>query len=163
MRFRLVDRILGLDEGPRIRARKAVSFEEYRLSQVFGIADELPASLLVEAMLQAGQWLVMTASGFTRLALMVRITRIELPRPARRGEIVELDVHLRSCHDDSVLLDGRGTVDGVEVIRGAGCLATLAPLADFEDPADLRVLFDELAPGVTAVLHPGLTGSEVRA
>ena len=54
------------------------------------------------------------------------------------------------------MLEGRGTVDGYEVIRGEGCLATLAQLSDYENPADLRVLYSEIAPGVQAPVLPEL-------
>ena len=153
MRFRLVDKILSLQSGKLIETVKAVSFEEYQFARSMGIDDQWAPTLLVEAMLQSGNWLIIGSSDFTQLGLVVQIKKIEIMRPPTRGERVRFEVGISSLRSEAALLDGKGWIGDEQVIEGKGCIATLAPLADFEDPGDLRVLFEEIAPGVEAIPH----------
>ena len=156
MRFRLVDKILSLDSGRLIETVKAVSFEEYQLCKRFGIDDQWVPTLLVEAMLQSGNWLIIASSDFTQLGLVVQIKKIDIKRPPKQGERVRFEVGISSLRSEVALLDGRGWIGDEEIIQGIGCIATLAPLVDFEDPDDLRVVFSEIAPGVIQKPYPEL-------
>ena len=156
MRFRLVDKILSLQSGRLIETVKAVSFEEYQLCHPLGIDEQWVPTLLVEAMLQSGNWLIIASSDFTQLGLVVQIKKINIKRPPGRGERVRFEVGISSLRSEAALLEGRGWIGDEEVIEGIGCIATLAPLAQFEDPDDLRVIFSEIAPGVKVEPHPEL-------
>ena len=62
MKFRLVDRILDWEPRRVIRGVKAVSFEEYELKRAWGDEPCLPESLVLESLLQLGNWLVIRSS-----------------------------------------------------------------------------------------------------
>src|SRR5690349_1993879 len=58
MRFTLIDRIVELEPGARIKAIKALSMAEEYLGDHFPKFPVLPGVLMLEALTQAGAWLV---------------------------------------------------------------------------------------------------------
>ena len=70
MKLRMVDRILDWKPRRSIVGVKAVSFEEYSLKSPWGRKAALPESLLVEALFQLGNWLIMLSSDFTQMGLV---------------------------------------------------------------------------------------------
>ena len=144
MKFRMVDRICDWAPRRTIRGLKAVSFEEYSWGRIFEGEPVLPASLMIEALFQLGNWLVMLSTDFQRMGLILRIGSIRLPGRVRPGQVLDMRVDVRSWRPDGVLFDGRATVEGAEAIAGEGCLATPVVLADYCDGDDLRVLFSEI-------------------
>jgi 3-hydroxyacyl-[acyl-carrier-protein] dehydratase len=144
MKFRMVDRILAWQPRRRIGGTKTVSFEEYNLRAALGAPAALPESLLLESFFQLGNWLIVLSSDFTQMGLIVRTEEVRFTRPLLPGECLEMELTVRRWRDDGVLFDGVGRAGGREVAVGVGCLAALAPLADFSDPEDLRVLFSEI-------------------
>lgn len=144
MKFRMVDRILAWEPRRRITGTKTVSFEEYTLRSAIGDGPRLPESLLLESFFQLGNWLIVLTSDFTRMGLIVRTEEVRFAGPVGPGERMTMELMVRRYRDDGVLFDGVGRVGAREVAVGRGCLAALAPLADYADPADLRVLFSEI-------------------
>ena len=144
MKFRMVDRILAWQPQQRIVGTKTVSFEEYSLRAALGDDARLPESLLLESFFQLGNWLIVLTSDFTRMGLIVRTEEVSFAGPVGPGERMTMELMVRRYRDDGVLFDGVGRVGDREVAVGRGCLAALTPLADYADPADLRVLFSEI-------------------
>ncbi len=144
MKFRLVDRITHWRPRESIRGVKTVSFEEYRLKAAFGDEPHLPETLLMEAMFQLGNWLVILSSDFERMGVVVRVGRVEFLGRVRPGDCVEMTATVRRWRDDGICFDGRAAVDGRAVAVGAECLAAPAPLAEFQDAEDLRVLYSQI-------------------
>ena len=60
------------------------------------------------------------------------------------GQSLQLEVRLTRRHEDGFELAGEGQSQGRSVISGAGCLASVARLADYQSPEDMRVLFSEI-------------------
>jgi len=144
MRFRMIDRIDAYDPHRSISGAKSVSFEEYSLRTAFGSDPSLPESLLLESLFQLGNWLIVLSSDFTQMGLVIRTGRVEFPRPVGPGERIDAAITVKRYRDDGILFDGEAKVDGKVVIRGESCLAAPAPLADYCNPDDLRVLFSEI-------------------
>jgi 3-hydroxymyristoyl/3-hydroxydecanoyl-(acyl carrier protein) dehydratase len=144
MKFRMVDRILHWESRRRIRGVKAVSFEEYQLKAPFGGEVQLPETLLMEALFQLGNWLIVLSSDFTRMGLLVRFEEVAFHEPLRPGQHLTMDVNVVAYRDDGMLFDGEAAAGGRRIVSGRSCLATPVDLADFHDPDDLRVLFSEI-------------------
>ena len=144
MKFRMVDKILDWQPRRSIAGVKAVSFEEYSLRSPWGGQAALPESLLMEALFQLGNWLIVLSSDFTRMGLLVRVEEVQFHGPLRPGEGLRMDIEVISYRSDGIAFNGIATAEGRQVVSGRGCLATPVPLADFHDPADLRVLFSEI-------------------
>ena len=146
MRFRLVDHICEFTPWKSITATKSVSLEEYFLKDEFGDVPKLPETLLVESMLQAGNWLVVLSSDFEKMGIVVGLQRVEISRSLRPGEMVTFHLNLGSRREDAIYMEGKGYVQGEKILEGKGAMAILRPLDEFEYPPDLRILYEELGP-----------------
>jgi 3-hydroxymyristoyl/3-hydroxydecanoyl-(acyl carrier protein) dehydratase len=144
MKFRLVDKITSWAAWQNITGVKAVSFEEYSLKDAFGEPPRLPDMLLLESFLQLGNWLVMLSSDFQQMGMLARISEVRFHGSLLPGQRLQLEVRLNRRRDDGFELAGQGQVNGRRVISGAGCVAALVPLAEYQEPDDMRVLFSEI-------------------
>jgi 3-hydroxyacyl-[acyl-carrier-protein] dehydratase len=144
MKFRLVDKITSWTAWQNITGVKAVSFEEYSLKEAFGEPPRLPEMLLLESFLQLGNWLVMLSSDFQQRGMVARISEVQFHDSVLPGQRLELEVKVVRRRDDGFELAGQGYADGRRVISGAGCVAALGVLAEYQNPDDLRILFSEI-------------------
>ncbi len=144
MKLRMVDRICAYEAKRSIRGRKVVSFEEYSLRAALGTEASLPETLLLDSLFQVGNWLIILSSDFTQLGLVIRAGRIEFVEPVGPGQRVDGTVIVKQYRNDGICFDGEARVDDRVVARGTSCLAVPAPLADYCDPDDLRVLFSQI-------------------
>jgi len=144
MKFRFVDRITSWKSHEHITGLKAVSFEEYSLKDAFGDEPRLPELLLLESLLQLGNWLILLSTDFQQMGSVVRIHDVRFHGALRPGDAVRMEVAMVRHHDDGFELTGEGYVNGQRVISGLGCLAAPLPVADYFNPDDLRVLFSEI-------------------
>ena len=144
MKFRLVDKITSWTAWHSITGVKAVSFEEYALKEAFGEPPRLPEMLLLESFLQLGNWLVMLSSDFRQMGMVARISEVQFLDSLFPGQALQFEVKLVRRREDGFELAGQGHADGRSVISGAGCVAALAPLAEYQNPQDMRVLFTEI-------------------
>ena len=144
MKFRMVDRILQWQPRRAIRGIKTVSFEEYQLKTAFADEPCLPESLVLESLLQLGNWLIVLSSDFSQLGLILRIEEVCWRGRVRPGEQLQMEASVRIYRDDGVVFDGHAATGREVIATGRGCLALPVPLADYSDPEDLRVLFSEI-------------------
>ena len=144
MKFRMVDRILTWEPRRTIRGLKAVSFEEYELRQRLGDEPCLPESLVMESLFQLGNWLIVLSTDFTQMGVVVQWDEIRFLQRLRPGRRLHMEVDVRLWRDDGIVLDGSASDGAQTVAVGRRCLAVPVSLADYQDPADLRVLFSEI-------------------
>ncbi len=144
MKFRMVDRILDWQMQRSIAGIKALSLEEYCLRSRMGREASLPESLLMEALFQLGNWLIVLSSDFTQMGLLVRFEEVRFHEPLGPGQSLHMDVQVASYRSDGVVFHGVASSSGRTIATGKGCLAIPAALADFHDPDDLRVLFSQI-------------------
>lgn len=72
MRFTLIDRILELEAGKEITALKNLSLAEEYLADHFPLFPVLPGVLMLEAMTQAGAWLVRHDEDFAHSMVLLK-------------------------------------------------------------------------------------------
>ena len=144
MKFRLVDKIVSWSPYQRIIGIKAVSFEEYCLKESFGDEPRLPETLLLESLLQLGNWLILLSSDFKETGVVVRISEVRFAGFLLPGRQLRMEVTLARRREDGFEMSGEGKVDGRTVITGLGCLAVPILASEHADPDDLRVLFSEI-------------------
>jgi len=144
MKFRFVDRITSWQPHERITGLKAVSFEEYSLKNAFGDAPRLPSMLLLESLLQLGNWLILLSTDFQQMGSVIRLHDVRFHGALRPGRVVNMEVTMLRHHADGFELCGEGRVDGRLIISGMGCLAAPLPASDYFNPDDLRVVFSEI-------------------
>ena len=144
MRFRMIDRIDAYEARRSIRGAKVVSFEEYSLRTALGCEPSLPESLLLESLFQLGNWLIVLSSDFTQMGLVIRTGAIEFIEQVGPGRRIDSTITVKHYRDDGISFDGEARVGDRVVVRGESCVAIPAPLSDYCDPDDLRVLFSEI-------------------
>ena len=72
MRFTLVDRITDLEPGKRIEAVKNLTMAEEYLAEHFPGFPVLPGVLMLEAVTQAGSWLIRATEGFKHSVILLK-------------------------------------------------------------------------------------------
>ncbi len=119
MKFVLLDRIVTLEPGKRIVARKALSLAEEYLADHFPTFPVMPGVLMIEAMTQAAGWLVQVGSDFAyskvELAEARNVTYKNFVRP---GEVLEVEVTVRQIGQERSEFDAVGRCNGQEMVRG---------------------------------------------
>lgn len=130
MRFELIDTILELVPGHRIVAVKAVTRAEEYLDDHFPTFPVLPGVLMLEALAEAGAWLVRDAQDFAASVILLREARnVTYKSFVRPGRVMRLEVTCRRLAEHESEFSGMGYCDRVEVVRARFglthvCLAT---------------------------------------
>ncbi len=117
--FLLVDRIVALEEDRRIVGIKNVSANERYFIAGPGGRPTLPASILTEAMAQAGAVLILAKpENRARLIYFMGIERVRYRRPVTPGDVVELEGSVLRLRSKMGSLRGVARVDGKVVCEG---------------------------------------------
>lgn len=143
MRFHLLDRIDEYEPGRRVRARKLVSAAEDYLEPVDG-QQVLPAPLMLEALCQAGTWLIMLSSERRRRAALLQIGGFRYVGVAVAGDVLELDGVVESMGADVAVLSGTVSVAGTPVAEATDIMCALMDADLLEDPDDSARMLDAL-------------------
>jgi 3-hydroxyacyl-[acyl-carrier-protein] dehydratase len=156
MRFVLIDRILDVQRGSSLVALKNLSLSEEYLSDHFPGFPVMPGVLMLEALTQAGAWLVRDMEDFAHSIILLKQAKtIKYGSFVEPGRQLQLRVNLVSSDDRDTVLKGVGMIDGQEMVKGRITL-TRYNLRD-RDPAlhqtdativdGLRDLFQTLCKG----------------
>ena len=117
--FLLVDRILELETDKRVVALKNVASDERYFIAGPGGRPVLPASILTEAMAQAGAVLILTKpENRSRLIYFMGIDRVRYRRPVTAGDCVRLEAEVLRLRAKMGSLRGVARVDGRVVCEG---------------------------------------------
>jgi 3-hydroxyacyl-[acyl-carrier-protein] dehydratase len=117
--FLLVDRILELEEDRRVVALKNVASDERYFIAGPGGRPVLPASILTEAMAQAGAVLILTKpENRARLIYFMGIDRVRYRRPVVPGDAVLLEATVVRLRARMGSLKGVARVGGRVVCEG---------------------------------------------
>src|SRR6187455_1050741 len=99
MRFVLIDRILNVQPGESLVAVKNLSLAEEYLSDHFPGFPVMPGVLMLEALTQAGAWLIRDMEDFTHSIIVLKQAKtIKYGSFVEPGRQLELRVNLVS-HD----------------------------------------------------------------
>ncbi len=134
MRFILIDRILELNSGHSLVAVKNVSLAEEYLADHFPGFPVLPGVLMLEALTQAGAWLIREMEDFGHsIVLLKQAKTIKYGSFVEPGRQLSLRVEIVSHGERETALKGVGSIDGQEMVKGRFTL-TRFNLRD-KDPA----------------------------
>ncbi|MCL6503092.1 MAG: beta-hydroxyacyl-ACP dehydratase [Pirellulales bacterium] len=157
MRFTLIDRVLELEPGVRIVAVKNLSLAEEYLADHFPGFPVMPGVLMLEALVQAGAWLVRVTEQFAHSMVVLKEARnLRYARFVEPGECLRVVVEQLDASAEEVRLRGEGRV-GEEMAVSARLVLARYNLADGDASraeADavvcqqMRQQFDLLSSGV---------------
>jgi len=117
--FLLLDRVLELEPDRRCLALKNVASDERYFIAGPGGRPTLPASILTEAMAQAGAVLILTKpENRARLIYFMGIDRVRYRRPVAAGDQVLLEATVVRLRAKMGTLRGIARVDGQVVCEG---------------------------------------------
>ena len=137
MRFHLIDKVESVDPGKSVRARKLTSLsEDYWEDSPDG--PVMPYPFVLEALCQAGTWLVMITTDRAKRAALLSIGNVDFLGSAHPGDVLELDGSVDSMSDEVAVVSGRVSVDGTPILEAREIMCALinaddlAPLDDTE-------------------------------
>jgi len=117
--FLLVDRIVELEEDRRVVGVKNVASDERYFIAGPGGRPVMPASILTEAMAQAGAVLILAKpENRSRLIYFMGIDRVRYRRPVSAGDTVELEGVVVRLRGKMGSLRGVARVEGRVVCEG---------------------------------------------
>jgi 3-hydroxyacyl-[acyl-carrier-protein] dehydratase len=119
--FLLVDRVLEIEPGVRIRAYKNVTFNENFFQGHFPGQPIMPGVLIMEALAQAGGIFVIKSLDITagdKLFLFTGIDAAKFRRPVVPGDQLMLEANVLKHKLNIWKMQGRATVDGQLVAEG---------------------------------------------
>ena len=117
--FLLVDRITELEPDKRIVGIKNVTLNERHLSRQFGEQPALPPTILTEAIAQVGAILILSKpANREKLIVFAGIDRVRYRRPARPGDVVEIEAHVKRLRSRMGQLEGCARIAGTVVADG---------------------------------------------
>lgn len=139
MRFYLVDRVDAYEPGQSVRARKLTSrAEEYW--EDTGDGEVMPLPLVLEALCQAGAWLVIISTEVRQRAALLSVGAVRFLDDVRPGDVLILEGNVETMGDEVAVLSGRVTVDGRPVLEADEIMCALIATGDLTDPAEVERL-----------------------
>jgi 3-hydroxyacyl-[acyl-carrier-protein] dehydratase len=119
MRFSLIDRIDALEPGKRIAAVKSLSMAEEYLADHFPGFPVMPGVLMLEAMTQAGAWLVRATDDFAHSVVVLQEARnVKYGQFVRPGQTLQVTAQIVDHGESETKLKAQGQMDGQVTLRG---------------------------------------------
>jgi 3-hydroxyacyl-[acyl-carrier-protein] dehydratase len=134
MRFLLIDRITELIPGKKISAVKNLTLAEEYLADHFPGFPVMPGVLMVEALVQAGGWLIRQTENYAHSTVLLKSAKaLKFSNFVSPGKALKIDLEVHAWDGSECTFKATGSIDGASAISGRLTLETLN-LAD-RDPA----------------------------
>jgi 3-hydroxyacyl-[acyl-carrier-protein] dehydratase len=150
MRFHLVDRIESYEPWQTIHARKLTSRNESYWQQDGSTHSVLPSALLLEALCQAGSWLLLLSSDLRQRAALLSIGSVTYMRDVKVGAVLQLEGHVDSMSSEMAVFSGQVLVEGSPVLAAQDIMCALLAAEQLEEREQTnsmrRLLLREDAP-----------------
>ena len=145
MRFTLIDRVTELQAGKRLTATKCLSMAKEYLGDHFPNFPVMPGVLMLEAMTQAGAWLVRAGEDFAHsIVVLKQAANVKYAHFLEPGQTLTVSVELLSQTERESKLKAQGSVGGGVIVSGRLVLvrynlAEATPGGAAAHPADAAV------------------------
>ena len=143
MRFHLIDRVDAYEPGQSVRARKLTSKSE-TLWEDTPSGPVMAPPLVLEALCQAGTWLVMITTERKKRAALLSIGDVSFVAEVVPGDILIMEGAVESMGDEVAVVSGKVTVDGKTVLEASDIMCALIDAGDLADLEDTRRLQEML-------------------
>lgn len=113
MRFHLVDRILDVEPGKRIRMVKNLTLAEEYLADHFPSFPVMPGVLMLQTLVEAAAWLLRITDDFRHSVVVLREARnVKYGTFMQPGKSLVVTAELAEATPDLVVFKGKGESDG---------------------------------------------------
>jgi 3-hydroxyacyl-[acyl-carrier-protein] dehydratase len=120
MRFILIDKIVLLEAGKRIKAVKCVSLAEEYLADHFPVFPVLPGVLLLQGLIESASWLVRETENFAHSMILLEEARnIKYKSFLAPGSQIEYTVDAKTIEENISSFTGIGISEGQEIVQGS--------------------------------------------
>ena len=143
MRFHLIDRVDAYEPGQSVRARKLTSKSE-TLWEDTPSGPVMAPPLVLEALCQAGTWLVMITTDRKKRAALLSIGDVSFVADVVPGDVLIMEGAVESMGDEVAVVSGKVTVDGKTVLEASDIMCALIDAGDLADLEDTRRLQEML-------------------
>lgn len=117
MKFSLVDRIVDFETGTRLIAIKNLSLAEEYLADHFPGFPVMPGVLMLEAMTQAGAWLIRLSEDFQHSIVTLRESKnVKYTNFVEPGQTLMLTCEVLDHGPRETRLKANGVVNGEQVV-----------------------------------------------
>ena len=119
MRFILLDQILSLESGKSIKAIKNLTMAEEYLGDHFPGFPVMPGVLMLEAMTEAGAWLIRESEDFAHsMVVLDEAKNIKYGQFLQPGQTMTVEVDLIDQTDEITRFKAKGSVNGKTSVSG---------------------------------------------
>jgi 3-hydroxyacyl-[acyl-carrier-protein] dehydratase len=143
VRFHLIDRVDAYEPGQSVRARKLTSRSETLWEDSPG-GPVMAPPLVLEALCQAGTWLVMITTERKKRAALLSIGEVTFAGDVVPGDILVMEGAVESMGDEVAVVSGKVTVDDRTVLEATDIMCALIDADDLADLEDTRRLQEML-------------------
>src|SRR5436305_3354734 len=112
MRFNLIDRILEVKPGESLQAVKNLTLGEQYLADHFPTFPVMPGVLMLQALIEAGSWLLQATEDFQHSIIALREAKnVKYGQFVTPGQELILTVELGERNEMMANLKGKGEVE----------------------------------------------------
>lgn len=124
MRFNLVDRIVAAEPGRSLRAVKHLTLGEEYLADHFPTFPVMPGVLMLQALVEAGSWLLRVTDNFRHSVIALREARnVKYGTFMEPGRRMDITVELTERDGALATFKGRGECEGQATVTARWTLA----------------------------------------
>jgi 3-hydroxyacyl-[acyl-carrier-protein] dehydratase len=125
MRFNLVDRIVEVQPGKGLRAVKNLTLGEEYLADHFPTFPVMPGVLMLQALVEAGAWLLRITDDFRHSVVVLREAKnVKYGSFLEPGRRLGVEVELVERDGDRAMFKGKGESDGQLTVTARFTLAS---------------------------------------
>jgi 3-hydroxyacyl-[acyl-carrier-protein] dehydratase len=118
MRFILIDKVVSLETGKRIKALKSVSLSEEYLADHFPTFPVLPGVLLLEGLIESASWLVRRTENFAHSMILLEQARnVKYKSFLAPGAQIEYTVEAKAIEENVSSFAGFGLSQGERIVE----------------------------------------------
>ncbi len=118
MRFILIDKVVEIENGKRIKAIKSVSLAEEYLSDHFPTFPVLPGVLLLEGLIESASWLVRITENFAHsMVLLEEARNVKYKSFMAPGAQIEYTVEAKTIEENISSFTGAGVSNGEQIVE----------------------------------------------
>jgi len=118
MRFILIDKIVEIENGKRIKAVKSVSLAEEYLADHFPTFPVLPGVLLLEGLIESASWLVRATENFSHsMILLEEAKNVKYKSFLAPGSQIEYTIEAKAIEENVSSFAGTGISDGEQIVE----------------------------------------------